>query len=659
MRQIIDGERIALLRKYEKAAGYSFPSFNAQPLWRFPSEITKECAVKFRKALASKQRLTIDKIQEEIRSFLDQGVSLWKNVDKSERGRDEMDKVNGCLCSVTKELSLISENNVTLRPLTTLLDRALQLNGELLHQKLSDWLLLQFQTPSNDLVNWFDLLFFHSGKTPKSSSFVFELADQSSFDYPINHPQTYQWLNDAMFQSEVAGAKPSVLIASDVRDAFGTNEIGIDESFPEVKMSRFGKINLRAMSSESPCQKRYGVADAKSFPVSKSARQSMKNALEWISRDERQGKTWSDLTSENGVATVLFCYPSKLTEDPPYFAYLATGENGASPLTIKAEFLACAESIARALSGRHSITDPINIEIFVLSKPDGFRSKVLYSASYNATSIIDSAKDWISGCQNLPHILVRQFSDYKAAHPEIRELVIPFPTQIIGCVNSVWQRMGTHVTPSRSIQISDSLSLLLDQGHALQMTSSRILEWIIKNSIGLLLATGQSNARGRVHAVAKNLQKYQLMLPSLLGLLLWKLGIQREAYMKTATFLVGRMLNVADQLHLQYCSEVRKNDVPPQLIGNAMMSVALANPENALALLAERMKPYLAWAQTVQSGSKVGLTKYFLRQLGEIASKLSELELPTRCTDSDRATMLLGYLSRPEKEIETNEEETK
>lgn len=179
--------------------------------------------------------------------------------------------------------------------------------------------------------------------------------------------------------------------------------------------------------------------------------------------------------------------------------------------------------------------------------------------------------------------------------------------------------------------------------HALRMTSNRLLEWTIKNSIGLLLATGQANARGRVHAVAKNLQKHQLILPSLLGLLLWKLGIQRETYMKTGAFWVGRMLSVADQLHLQYCSEVRKKEVPPQLIGNAMMSVALANPENAISLLAERIKPYLAWAQTVQSGNKVGLTKYFLKQLSEISSELSDLDIPTRCTDSDRATTLLGY----------------
>ena len=316
IRQIVDEERISLLRKYEKAAGYSFPSFNAQPLWQFPAESSKESAVKLRKALLSKQALTIDVIQEEIRSLLGQGISLWKNLDKSDRGRDEMDKVNGCLSSVTAELSLIAGTNVSLLPLTTLLHRATQLNAEALHRKLSDWLLLQFQTPSNQLVQWFDLLFFHSGKTPKSSSFVFELADQSSFAYPVNHQQTYQWLNEAMFQVEVATAKPAAPNTPEVRDAFGANDGGSDESFPEVKMSRFGKINLRAMSSESPCQKRYGVADAKSFSVSKSSRQSMKNALEWISRDERQGKTWSDLSSENGVATVLFAYPSILCRRP-------------------------------------------------------------------------------------------------------------------------------------------------------------------------------------------------------------------------------------------------------------------------------------------------------------------------------------------------------
>ena len=123
--------------------------------------------------------------------------------------------------------------------------------------------------------------------------------------------------------------------------------------------------------------------------------------------------------------------------------------------------------------------------------------------------------------------------------------------------------------------------------------------------------------------------------------------------MKTPAFLVGRMLSVSDQLHLQYCHQVRKDDVPPQLVGNSLMSTALSTPEHAVSVLGERIRPYLAWAQTVNTGDNIGLAKYLLSQLAEIATQLVDLEIPKRSDDTDRATMLLGYLSRSEKTATT------
>ena len=120
--------------------------------------------------------------------------------------------------------------------------------------------------------------------------------------------------------------------------------------------------------------------------------------------------------------------------------------------------------------------------------------------------------------------------------------------------------------------------------------------------------------------------------------------------MKTPAFLVGRMLSLADQLHLQYCQQVRKGEIPPQLVGNSLMPTALNTPVQALSILADRIRPYWAWAQTVNKGEKVGLAKYLLAQLSGVSTQLAECDLPTRTNDADRAVMLLGYLSRPEKD---------
>lgn len=118
--------------------------------------------------------------------------------------------------------------------------------------------------------------------------------------------------------------------------------------------------------------------------------------------------------------------------------------------------------------------------------------------------------------------------------------------------------------------------------------------------------------------------------------------------MTSPAFLVGRLFNIADSLHLEYCKHVRNNSIPPQLVGNALMATAQEEPTKALSVLWGRIKPYHAWAQTLREGDYVGLVRYFLRNLGEVSAQLKDAELPKRCTDVEKAQMLLGYLARLE-----------
>jgi hypothetical protein len=138
--------------------------------------------------------------------------------------------------------------------------------------------------------------------------------------------------------------------------------------------------------------------------------------------------------------------------------------------------------------------------------------------------------------------------------------------------------------------------------------------------------------------------KHKQLMPEILGLLLWKLGIRKEEYMSNAPYLVGRMLKLADELHALYCKEVRNGNLPPQLLGNALMVAALDSPTQALAQLALRITPYLGWARTNSTGS-AGLSHYFLKEFGLVGGKLSDAALPTRLEDTARAQLLLGYIS--------------
>lgn len=115
--------------------------------------------------------------------------------------------------------------------------------------------------------------------------------------------------------------------------------------------------------------------------------------------------------------------------------------------------------------------------------------------------------------------------------------------------------------------------------------------------------------------------------------------------MTSPAFLVGRFLNLADSLHLEYCRHVRNNSIPPQLVGNALMASALETPEKALSMMAQRVLPYQAWARTTK-GEEAGLARFFLKNLGEVSEQLKDVSLPKQTNDSDKSQMLLGYLAR-------------
>ena len=115
--------------------------------------------------------------------------------------------------------------------------------------------------------------------------------------------------------------------------------------------------------------------------------------------------------------------------------------------------------------------------------------------------------------------------------------------------------------------------------------------------------------------------------------------------MRGPAFLVGRLLSLADTLHREYCQHVRGGEIPPQLIGNGLMTAAADNPRDAVDRLRERMMIYKAWADKV-SGENYRLAKWAVSQMGQVCQELSESELPVETTQAFRAELFLGYMAR-------------
>jgi len=145
--------------------------------------------------------------------------------------------------------------------------------------------------------------------------------------------------------------------------------------------------------------------------------------------------------------------------------------------------------------------------------------------------------------------------------------------------------------------------------------------------------------------------------------------------MENAAYLVGQLLKVSDELHAMYCRVKREGDIPSQLAGNSVFVFASETPVKALAVLCQRMMPYIAWAKQYRTkgvkydpnderlkenkGKSSGLAKYYLSLYESVASKLkSTLTLNIRFDDFEKAQVFLGYLAALPKEERQNDAET-
>lgn len=623
--------QVQKVRKWEKANGVSFPAFNMPPLFKAESEELQDQI----KAMKKNIEKGIAVNPDDLLSVVDSCESFWNE--------GIIKKLNDCLTKPITDIAGYLETARDVHPsIDQLCIRTRMVKAAIFKDQLVAVLLQNLQdAPAIDLI---ETMFFYSGKKEKNFQIILELADRDSFDYPANHQEVQRWMNK-QFLSAVDKSSRSDL------DAFGCNATGKDSKFPPVGFKNaLGNVILRAMNQESPCQTRYGMIDYHSFPAGEEARKGMKSALEWLGSAERKGKTWCDLSRRMEKPMLLFAYPSVMPQDLPDLAGMMGDVEDDNAETNDERFAVLSEKVTAALRGSTKETVDCEIRVFVLAKMDKARTKVLTSSRFSAEHVIQSAQQWQDGCRNVPVIEVRCFGKNKGDKPVWSKPLVPFPVEVVWCLNTVWMRQGSHAEGSHGFTVNDALCLLLGEGFELRQTVGRALGTVIRNSSSLLLALGQAHSLGHVVSADRKYSKQTLLLPSILGLLLHKLGYKKGEIMTSQAFLVGRFLNLADSLHLEYCKGVRKGSVPPQLVGNALMATALETPEKALSMLSQRVLPYQAWARTVKEGDRVGLVKTFLKQLGEVSEQLKDATMPQRSSDADKAQMLLGYLARFESE---------
>jgi hypothetical protein len=478
----------------------------------------------------------------------------------------------------------------------------------------------------------------------KGGVLVLELADAAGFPYPANHEAVWREVNHHLLVQAAEGRGPHP--AGDL-DVFGEPAGDGNAKMPERKLRRLGNVKLRSLSAAANCQARYGLAEAAACPVGPKAQAELATAQDWLTRPEREGLTWADVSEAyaGGRGAILVAYPSRLPPDPPRLGGLLGGPGRAS-VRAEARFEAFARTVTERLRGLASAEPRTVVRVFVLAKADTARTRLRYSQQFSVERLLAAAERWQQDARNLPPVFIRRFRE--EGPPAWRLPLIPFPEEVVLCLNTAWRRAGAESEPVPGVDLGTGLALLLEEGAVLRDAVRTALRLAVANASPLVLALAQAHRLGEVHR-PKGKAEQALLLPGVLGLLLAKAALFKGGYMAAAPYLIGRLLSLADKLHLNYCKMERKGQVPPQLLGNSLMPTALESPVAGLARLSERLPLYYRSAPVE-----------LRRELAEVEGALNKDALPQRCGDAEKAQMLLGYLARPDlvSTVEAENEQT-
>ena len=475
------------------------------------------------------------------------------------------------------------------------------------------------------------------------TTLILDVADLDGFSHRVADPVVaIEWSGQLMkYDASRANARGQFICGIS-----GQPDLPVGEKLPNPSLPVLGLTYLFAVNKVIPCQTRYGKTSTGIFPMGKNTIQRLKDALLYFTEDCRRGRTWSAVpNASREKPDLLIAY---LEEEPeseiPLVGLFA--DAALDPALESEMYERRTEHICLALRLLGERRGDIHLRVIALNEIDKGRKQVVFSGRYSARNILEARSRWLAGTRNIPTIAVPlpvergKSIDWRSGYqPSFYEAMYSFKKQ--------WIRAGSVSCAVPGVDLGRVYHLFLEPDAKAQ--SVWLLERYLPLTVPLLIGLGRpiASEKERKKALPEAARKEALVVIALYGVLLLVQGRSKEIYMESRDYLLGQFLQMADLLHKLYCKHERKNSIPPQLIGNAAISMAMQSPRRALQVLPTRMAVYLAWADRFNGKEEVGLVKWVRKELGRISALLKDQNLETGVTAPGRAELLLGYLANP------------
>lgn len=484
----------------------------------------------------------------------------------------------------------------------------------------------------------------------------FEIQELSEVVCPVGSPKTERALIRCLLERE-GGSEDVGLSAFS-----GKKEPLVADKYPNPTFKVLGPAYLFSNNTGAfPTLSRYHMQEMQSFPAGAEQVQGMTEALSFLMADERRDKTWRSFPAKSSKKKPMLLL-AWLEDDPACNEKLAQllGEDQAPHYY---ETL-CKHTLDYLKPKLDASPDtPVHLQLF--ETLDKGREQIAFSRTLTAQQLDRDVTLWLEGTENLPHIYFYAADKSKGKEKSLYRPLPPAPGAISKLLR-VQYRSQCGGENGR-VQESAASPLSLQQVYHLflpQMESTETgelsfvhycLEQFLEISGELLTDAGGFQTTRTLQPFTKDAMEQICTAVSLLGICLYRLNRRKEQSMKSTAFLLGRFLKLSDLLHKNYCLYERNGvgekqastALPRQLMGNAVFSVALQTPVEAMNRLAEKIRIYIGWADTNPKRH----SEWILRLLGETAASIDEAGgLPVKFTPEEKAELLLGYLATVSKD---------
>jgi hypothetical protein len=540
-----------------------------------------------------------------------------------------------------------------------------------------------------------------SGERDEWQLLIFlDIVNAAGFSHRVADPAVAAAWSHAMLTATAPGSNATTILRCSLSGEDGESA---GDKMPSPNLPLLGGTYLMAMNADIPAQTRYGRNSTDIFPLTKQTVQELNDSLLHITAPERKGRTWGPVASgTQDKPDLLIVYLEKDTEGELQLAS-ALGDDedwegdressdvhnrqklGARFTNGPSSFESRTKRLIEAIQLKPDLMqDDAFLRVFVISTIDKGRKQVLFDQRYSVSALFRAQERWIAGSRNVPPITI-MLPQGKGKMARIYSEHVPTPVAVLKSLRQQWIREGTMNQTVPGVDLRRIYTLLLEENA--EREAMWMLERLLPLSQVLLIGAGRlytdQKKIGEVHTLRAGMslpveaRRSLLTVIALYGILLYRFGRYKENYMEGRDYLLGQFLQCADELHLLYCEHVRGGSVPPQLIGNAAMPMALENPAKAVEVLGARVPVYFAWL-TQKASTKIrtadyGVTqrkfsemtdaeksalkaKSISRRLRELSAELKgKLGAPVSLTG--RAELLLGYLAREPKTYDSSEDQ--